>query len=85
MNQGWVQQNLGVPLNFSISSNSMPNTYFGVTGDPIHVSIDVINFVAQSGIKVVLVFGDRDYRCNCTFCPIPLFPSSSGAGADGLI
>jgi hypothetical protein len=85
MNQDWVQRNLGVPLNFSIGSNSMPNTYFGVTGDPILVSIDMINFVAQSGIKVALVFGDRDYRCNCTFYSIPPFPSSCGAGADKLI
>ncbi|KAF2126297.1 alpha/beta-hydrolase [Dothidotthia symphoricarpi CBS 119687] len=64
MNQDWVQRELGVPLNFSISSNDVLNTFFGVTGDPVKVSIDNINYVAQSGIKVALIYGDRDYRCN---------------------
>jgi hypothetical protein len=43
------------------------NTFFGVTGDPLKVTIDTINYVAASGIKVALVYGDRDYRCNCTY------------------
>ncbi|KAF2870669.1 Alpha/Beta hydrolase protein [Massariosphaeria phaeospora] len=64
MNQDWIQRELGVPLNFSISSTSIVNTFFGVTGDPLRVTIDTINRVAESGIKVALVFGDRDYRCN---------------------
>ncbi|KAF2798040.1 alpha/beta-hydrolase [Melanomma pulvis-pyrius CBS 109.77] len=64
MNQNWVQRDLGVPLNFSISANPLVDTYFGATGDPMRVSIDSINYVAQSGIKVAFVFGDRDYRCN---------------------
>jgi hypothetical protein len=65
MNQEWVQKELGVPLNFSISANHIVNTFFGVTGDPFKVTIDTINAVAQGGVKVALVFGDRDYRCNC--------------------
>ncbi|KAH7071608.1 Alpha/Beta hydrolase protein [Paraphoma chrysanthemicola] len=64
MNQAWVQKELGVPLNFTISSNAVVNTFFGVTGDPFKVTIDTINHVAESGIKVALIFGDRDYRCN---------------------
>jgi hypothetical protein len=67
MNQEWVQKELGVPLNFSISSTA-PNYYFGVTGDPAKVTIDAINYVASSGVKVALIYGDRDYRCNCK-CP----------------
>jgi len=65
MNQDWVQRDLGVPLNFSIGAVQAPGFYFGVTGDPIRVTIDNINHVARSGIKVALVYGDRDYRCNC--------------------
>ncbi|KAF2687333.1 putative carboxypeptidase S1 [Lentithecium fluviatile CBS 122367] len=64
MNQDWVQRELGVPLNFSISATHIVNTFFDVTGDPFKVTIDTINHVAQGGIKVALVFGDRDYRCN---------------------
>jgi hypothetical protein len=66
MNQAWVQRDLGVPLNFSISSTSAVTTFFGITGDPFKVSIETINSVVQGGVKVALVFGDRDYRCNCT-------------------
>ncbi|KAF2649970.1 putative carboxypeptidase S1 [Lophiostoma macrostomum CBS 122681] len=64
MNQEWVQKELGAPLNFSISSVNMPDYYFGVTGDAGKVTIDAINYVASSGLKVALIYGDRDYRCN---------------------
>ncbi|KAH7128376.1 Alpha/Beta hydrolase protein [Dendryphion nanum] len=64
LNQGWVQNHLGVPLNFSLSSDNTPKTYFGLTGDVFKVTIDTINRVAQRGTKIALVFGDRDYRCN---------------------
>jgi hypothetical protein len=67
MNQDWVQRELGVPLNFTVGSNNIVNTYFGVTGDPFKVTIDTINEVAKGGVKVALVYGDRDYRCNCKF------------------
>jgi carboxypeptidase C (cathepsin A) len=72
MNQEWVREELGVPVNFSISGPTIVPEYFGVTGDPFHVSIDTINYVAQSGIKVAMIFGDRDYRCNCKFHCTPL-------------
>jgi hypothetical protein len=65
MNQAHVQRDLGVPLNFSISSTTAVSTYFGVTGDPFKVGIENIDAVLQGGVKVALVFGDRDYRCNC--------------------
>jgi hypothetical protein len=74
MNQEWVQKELGVPLNFSISFNALVNTYFGVTGDPFKVSIDTLNEVVAGGIKVALVFGDRDYRCNCKWRDVLLQP-----------
>jgi len=67
MNQDWVQRELGVPLNFTVGSRSVLNSFFGVTGDPFIVSIDTINHVAESGIKIALIYGDRDYRCNCKY------------------
>ncbi|KAH7406758.1 putative carboxypeptidase S1 [Phaeosphaeria sp. MPI-PUGE-AT-0046c] len=64
MSQDWVQRELGVPLNFTISASQITSLFFGVTGDPFKVTIDAINAVAEGGVKVALVFGDRDYRCN---------------------
>ncbi|KAF2827958.1 alpha/beta-hydrolase [Ophiobolus disseminans] len=64
MNQAWVQRDLGVPLNFSIGANHIVDTFFGVTGDPFKVTISTLQGVVSSGVKVALVFGDRDYRCN---------------------
>ncbi|KAL1597741.1 hypothetical protein SLS60_008227 [Paraconiothyrium brasiliense] len=64
MNQNWVQKDLRASVNFTLNSNNVANMFLGGTGDVTVVSIDIINYVAQSGIKVALVFGDRDYRCN---------------------
>jgi hypothetical protein len=75
MNQEWVQKELGVPLNFSIGSTAITNEFFGVTGDPFKVTIDTINQVAKGGVKVALVYGDRDYRCNCKSSPACIFSS----------
>jgi hypothetical protein len=75
MNQEWVQKELGVPLNFSISSAAVTNEFFGVTGDPFRVTIDTINQVAKGGVKVALVYGDRDYRCNCKSSMVYIFSS----------
>jgi hypothetical protein len=73
MNQEWVQKELGVPLNFSIGSAAVTNEFFGVTGDPFKVTIETINQVAKGGVKVALVYGDRDYRCNCESSPAYIF------------
>lgn len=54
-----------MPLNFTISYNNIVDTFFGVTGDALKVGMDAINFVAGNGIKIALIYGDRDYRCNC--------------------
>jgi hypothetical protein len=75
LNQGWVQRELGVPLNFTISSNIIVTDFFAGTGDPFRLDIkpfeDVLSRnggnVSQGGggMKVAMVYGDRDYRCNC--------------------
>ncbi|KAF2106173.1 Alpha/Beta hydrolase protein [Lophiotrema nucula] len=64
LNQDWVRAELGVPVNFTISADYIVDTFFGVTGDAAKVSIETLDYVAQSGVKVALVHGDRDYRCN---------------------
>jgi hypothetical protein len=67
LNQRWVQQDLGVPLNFSSSSTPVVTNFMTITSDPIRRTIQSLNYLLESGIRLALVFGDRDYRCNCMF------------------
>jgi len=64
LNQRWVQEALGVPLNFTLNSPSVQAAFLN-SGDGIRYGIEYINRVAQGGVKVALVNGDRDYRCAC--------------------
>jgi len=66
-NRGWVQSSLGVPLNFSAFSNavwSYPYGAFAKTADGIRGNKSNVEYLLLRGKKVVLVYGDRDYRCN---------------------
>lgn len=64
-NQRWVQEALGVPVNFTLSANSVVNNFFSGTGDPVIVTKRELESVLDSGVGVALVYGDVDYRCNC--------------------
>lgn len=62
-NQPWVQTELGVPLNFSGEYNALEGIILG-TGDVSRVpGLSMIEYLLDSGVKVALVYGDRDYRC----------------------
>ncbi|KAI7773322.1 hypothetical protein LA080_011226 [Diaporthe eres] len=63
-NQRWVQEALGVPVNFTLSANAVVNNFFGATGDPVIVTKSNLEAVLDSGIGVAMVYGDLDYRCN---------------------
>ncbi|KAJ5702439.1 hypothetical protein N7488_009987 [Penicillium malachiteum] len=67
LSQNWVQGALGVPINFTESINSVYKG-FASTGDypraDTHGYLNDIAYVLDSGIKVALVYGDRDYACN---------------------
>jgi hypothetical protein len=61
---------MGVPLNFSESSTPVQLNFFVGSGDPFrNEGIKDLAYLLNSGVKVALVYGDRDYRCNCQ-CPI---------------
>ncbi|KNG80423.1 carboxypeptidase S1 [Aspergillus nomiae NRRL 13137] len=66
LNQHWVQGALGVPINFTESVDSVYNG-FSATGDyprsDVRGYLEDIAYVLDSGIKVALVYGDRDYAC----------------------
>ncbi|KAL4788087.1 Alpha/Beta hydrolase protein [Aspergillus varians] len=66
LSQHWVQDALGVPINFTESIDSV---YMGFSGTGDYPRSDVrgyledLAYVLDSGIKVALVYGDRDYAC----------------------
>lgn len=66
-NQPWVQAELGVPVNFTMSNTAITNAFFVGTGDPMRVDISFLERVLESDVNVAMVYGDRDYRCNCEF------------------
>ncbi|MCJ1336656.1 hypothetical protein MMC09_001934 [Bachmanniomyces sp. S44760] len=64
LNQHWVQKALGSPVNHTFASNAVMESFYS-TGDlPRPGMLDDIAYILESGIKVALVYGDRDYACN---------------------
>ncbi|KAK1055262.1 hypothetical protein LTR74_015801 [Friedmanniomyces endolithicus] len=64
LNQEWVQKELGVPVNYTEDSNLVANIFLALTGDPSGVrGLEKLEYLLSSGVKVALVYGDRDYRC----------------------
>ncbi|MCJ1390327.1 hypothetical protein MMC18_003186 [Xylographa bjoerkii] len=64
LNQPHVQKALGVPVNFSESSMAVSSA-FASTGDEIKSGmLPDMEHLLDSGVKVSLMYGDRDYACN---------------------
>ncbi|KAL5360366.1 Alpha/Beta hydrolase protein [Aspergillus floccosus] len=66
LNQHWVQGALGVPINFTESVNSVYEGFSSVGDYPrsdVRGYLEDLAYVLDSGIKVALVYGDRDYAC----------------------
>ncbi|CAH0043750.1 unnamed protein product [Clonostachys solani] len=63
-NQRWVQEELGVPVNFTITSDMTQALFMTQVGDPMRRSLNSLERVLEGGANVALVYGDRDYRCN---------------------
>ncbi|KAE9974920.1 hypothetical protein EG327_008624 [Venturia inaequalis] len=64
LSQHWVQSALGVPLNFTESVNSVFDA-FSLTGDYVRGGfLEDLAYILDQGIKVALVYGDRDFACN---------------------
>jgi hypothetical protein len=64
-NQEWVQEELGVPLNYTRGNDKFPGAFFEGTGDPARYDLSHLGKILDSGLNVAMVYGDRDYRCNC--------------------
>ncbi|KAJ5805839.1 Carboxypeptidase S1 [Penicillium pulvis] len=67
LSQHWVQKALGAPINYTESIDSVYSA-FTSTGDyargDVHGYLRDLGYVLDSGVKVSLVYGDRDYACD---------------------
>ncbi|EGP84851.1 secreted peptidase S10 [Zymoseptoria tritici IPO323] len=64
LQQPHVQAALGVPLNFSQSSPASSGAIRGI-GDYVRPGwLEDLAYLLEEGVKVQLMFGDRDYACN---------------------
>ncbi|KAE9375155.1 carboxypeptidase S1 [Stipitochalara longipes BDJ] len=65
-NQHWVQDALGVPVNFSVNSNSVSDAFLS-TGDYLIArggTLDQYSRAIGNGVRLAMMYGDRDYMCN---------------------
>lgn len=64
LNQPHIQQGLGVPLNWTQSNSAVSQAFRGIGDYPRPGWKEDLAYLLESGIKVTLVYGDRDYACN---------------------
>jgi hypothetical protein len=65
LNQPHVQRALGTPVNYTNPGGNGPYYAFQTTGDyPRGGLLEDLSYLIDSGIKVAMVYGDRDYACN---------------------
>ncbi|KAF1957321.1 alpha/beta-hydrolase [Byssothecium circinans] len=64
LNQPHVQQSLGVPLNWSQSNSAVATAFRGIGDYPRPGWKEDLAYLLEEGIKVTLLYGDRDYACN---------------------
>lgn len=59
-----VLEALGVPVNFTASSTAVA-TNFGDSADHLKGGfVDAIGYLLDTGVKVHMMYGDRDFACN---------------------
>lgn len=68
-NQRWVQEALGVPVNFTLSAESVVMNMLYGTGDLVMPTYETLEYILDAGVGVAFVYGDRDFDCNCEFSP----------------
>jgi carboxypeptidase C (cathepsin A) len=64
LNQPHVQQELGVPLNWTQSTSGVSRAFRSIGDYPRPGWKEDLAYLLEEGIKVTLVYGDRDYACN---------------------
>ncbi|KAI0900235.1 serine carboxypeptidase [Annulohypoxylon nitens] len=64
LNQPHVQKAIGVPINYTQSSSAVASAFRAIGDYPRPGWIEDLTFLLENGIKVHLMYGDRDYACN---------------------
>jgi hypothetical protein len=64
LNQHWVQSALGVPVNYTASSQAVSGAFSDTSDFSRSDSLEQITYLLEKGVKVSLVYGDRDFACN---------------------
>jgi len=64
LNQPHVQEGLGVPLNWTQSNAASSRAFHSIGDYPRPGWKEDLAYLLEQGIKVTLVYGDRDYACN---------------------
>lgn len=60
-----------MPLNYTQGNSAVEKAFLGLTGDMARYDLSYLAHLLDSGVNVAMVYGDRDFRCNCkqTFVP----------------
>ncbi|KAJ4405459.1 hypothetical protein N0V91_005199 [Didymella pomorum] len=64
LNQPHVQQGLGIPLNWTQSNSAVSRAFRSIGDYPRPGWKEDLAYLLEEGVKVALVYGDRDYACN---------------------
>lgn len=64
LNQAYVQQALGVPVNWTTLSGPIKSRFSDLGAYPRDASLENMAYLLDNGIKVALIYGDRDMSCN---------------------
>ncbi|KAI0376564.1 serine carboxypeptidase [Hypomontagnella monticulosa] len=64
LNQPHVQSALGVPINFTQSSSAVSYAFRSIGDYNRPGWVEDLAFLLENGIKVHMMYGDRDYACN---------------------
>jgi carboxypeptidase C (cathepsin A) len=62
--QGSVLEALGVPVNFSWVSPAVSESFSGTRDELLGGFLDATGYLLDHGVKVHMMYGDRDYACN---------------------
>lgn len=62
--QGWVLSALGVPVNFTAASPTVGASFNSTDDIDRAGSMEAVAYLLDNGVKVHMMYGDRDYACN---------------------
>lgn len=68
---------MGVRVNFTSNDYTYQAAMFSLTGDEIIQDKTPLENILSNGVSVALVYGDRDYQCNCMYCPFIPYTAQS--------